>query len=310
MVGTSILDYSTDPHAKHYSCQWPADNPEIGVVLLPCTVRHRNGTSIFAHALCINCSGHIFSVITAFPELGNIELGQSILYKLQFEADFEGHSSDTASIRTVDSGSAQQRVGVGEAAASGVPEQCSDLVNLEYPVVTKETLRNAHVHTARSCRAKACFVLSRPAANVETHGPTVVFVTNSINRVLGSETEGHEVINMAFFALIAPSDITKAARFLESLVADLKPQVCVLEMLQNPNSGRPRGSADPETIKVELLGAISDDGVVLLCQKVRDQRQTQSGADDELGYMSLSEIISSDPDSSDFPEEWSRFMTF
>ncbi|KAJ1955922.1 hypothetical protein EC988_001618 [Linderina pennispora] len=282
----------------------------MGVVLLPCTVRNRQGMSIFAHALCINCSGHIFSVITTFPELGNVELGQSILYKLQFEADFEGQSNDSASIKTIDSRSGEgRRTSVGET-TSGLPEGCGDLVNLDYPVVTNDTLRSAHVHTARSCRAKACFVLTRADTSTETHGPTVVFVTNSISRILGDDTEGHEVINMPFFSLIAPPDITKAAGFLDSLMADLKPQVCVLDMLRNPNSEQPGEPAVRDTIKVELLGAISDDGVVLLCQKVRNQRQSQGGADDELGYMSLSEIISSDPDSSDFPEEWNQFMSF
>ncbi|KAI8322399.1 hypothetical protein GQ54DRAFT_297409 [Martensiomyces pterosporus] len=285
MVGTSILEYSADEHARHYSCSWPADNPEIGVTLMPHNLRHKDGRTIFSHVICINCTGHIFTIVTTYEEFGFVNIGESVLYKLQHESNF-----DTAA-----NGGSVFSIGGGDVG--------KEMVDLSYPRITMDTLRKAHIHTARACRDKACFVLSRPdrPPGDSTLGPTVVFVTNSISRIFDGHMDGYEVINMPFFSIVAPADITKAAVFMDALTSTPRPHVCALNLLRRPIHDESGGR---DVIQVELIGAISDDGAVLLCQKV----QKKDGADrDEPGYMSLEEIISSDPDSSDFPDQWSSF---
>ncbi|KAJ2491063.1 hypothetical protein IWW37_002620 [Coemansia sp. RSA 2050] len=290
MVGTSVLDYSGDPHAKHYSCQWPADNPELGVTMLPHNMRHKDGYKVYSHVTSINCNGHMFSIITGFPELGDVHINESILYKLQYETEFD---QSTATVKS--------------------EETNEDILNPAHQPVTKDSLRKANMYTARACRSKACFVLSLGSASAQ--GPTVEFVTNSISSIFDGATDGYEIIGMPFFSLVAPADITKAAAYMDSLRADSRPQLCYLRLLRYPAESSHEQSHS--LVEVELFGAMSDNKTVLLCQKLRRRRHQTSGRkeqaldeeeDSELPYMSLEEIISSDPDSTDVGGQWNELV--
>ncbi|KAJ1725965.1 hypothetical protein LPJ61_005518, partial [Coemansia biformis] len=57
MLGTSAMKYSADLHAEHYTCQWPSDNPELGLTMMPHNLRCKDGRVVFAHVISINCSG-------------------------------------------------------------------------------------------------------------------------------------------------------------------------------------------------------------------------------------------------------------
>ncbi|KAJ1964766.1 hypothetical protein GGI12_001209 [Dipsacomyces acuminosporus] len=314
MVGTSILNYSADTFAKHYSCRWPYDNPEIGVTMLPHNLRHRDGRSIFAHVLCINCTGHIFSLITTYEELGTVHIGESVLYKLQHDANFDTDDNRSAlsiANNTASSSSSSRtrpnsaNSSINSSTSSTYNNSHEDMVNLDYPKVTRASLRNASMHTTRACRDKACFVLDRSDRQLEgSVGPRVVFVTNTVSRIFDDNVDGDELINMPFFSIVATAEITKIARFMDTMLSTSKPQICRVNFLRNPVSDQSGGR---DVVQVELLGAISDDGAMLMCQKVRKKGSVSSG-DTELGYLSLEEIISSDPDSSDIPEEWKEFV--
>ncbi|KAJ2629435.1 hypothetical protein GGF44_004273, partial [Coemansia sp. RSA 1694] len=140
MVGNSILNYSCDAHAKHYSCQWPADNPELGVTMLPHNLRHKDGRKVFTHVTSINCSGHMFAIVTGFPELGEVQINESVLYKLQYQTEFNQGSATVTRARSNED-----------------EEEEGDILNPALEPITKDSLRKANMYTARACRAKACF---------------------------------------------------------------------------------------------------------------------------------------------------------
>ncbi|KAJ2054954.1 hypothetical protein GGI03_003622 [Coemansia sp. RSA 2337] len=295
MVGSSVLDFSCDTHAKHYCCQWPADNPELGVTMLPHNLRHKDGHKVFSHVTSINCSGHMFAIITGFPELGEVQINESILYKLQYETEFDQGSATV--------------VGNGEEAAV---ESKDDLLYPAHQPITKDSLRKANMYTARACRAKACFVLSMSPSDsfASVQGPTIEFVTNSISNIFDGATDGYEIIGMPFFSLVAPADITKAAVYMDNLRTITRPQLCSLRLLRHPTDSST--AHDDSLVEVELFGAVSDNKTVLLCQKLRcrtkpsnDRREQE---DDELPYMSLEEIISSDPESTDIGDLWNELV--
>ncbi|KAJ1942309.1 hypothetical protein GGF37_003168 [Kickxella alabastrina] len=311
MIGTSALNYSYDPHAKHYSCQWPADNPELGVTMLPHNMQCKDGRVIYVHAISINCTGHLFTVILAYPELGDIRVSESILYKLQYEVDFDRASEQAQMTSGCDTGSV-----VSVDTEATLESENNDIVYPKYPKVTRESLNKAHIYTARASRAKACFVLNR-RVDESTQGPTVEFVTNSISNIFGGDIDSHEIIGQPLFTLVASADIAKAAMFLENLCKVTRPQLCSLMLKQNPSDG-----ADSRVINVELFGAASDDKFVLLCQKKRrlggDNSSNLAVAgkhqadyleeEDGAPYMSLEEIISSDYDTTDIGEYWNELI--
>ncbi|KAI9502337.1 hypothetical protein GGI25_004733 [Coemansia spiralis] len=293
MVGTSALDYSGDPYARHYSCAWPEDNPELGVTMLPHNLRRKDGSLVFSHYIAINCSGHIFAYITAFPEMGHVPLSESVLYKIQHEINF-GHEP-TRPVQPTE-------------------QRNHELVKPDLEMVTKESLHKAHIYTARASRAKACFILNRH--DPDGHGPTIDFVTNSISGIFSGDTDGHEITGVSFLSIVAPEDVSRAAVYLDNLCADTKPQLCALRLLRTPMGAR------DELVNVELFGASSDEKILLLCQRRREKPvnvpstslSASAGEVSELPpkpdapFMSLEEIISSDPDTTDVGGYWSEVM--
>ncbi|KAJ1664446.1 hypothetical protein IW140_004730 [Coemansia sp. RSA 1813] len=357
MLGTSALDYSSDPYAKHYSCAWPADNPELGVTMMPHNLVHKNGDYVFTHYIAINCSGYIFALIHAFPELGRVEMnGDSLLYKLQHELSFaeeykgeNAHASSPAPkslpARPVEQQPAQAQAQAQAQTEPQVPEQSqqepenesqglkqsqepenvADLVNPQHPLVTKETLHKAHIFTARAARAKACFILNHADDSIASQGPTIDFVTNSVSDIFGGDTDGHEITDKPFLSLVAPQDVTKAAVYLDNLHKVTKPQLCGLRILHDPIGSSAQQSQDDKYIHVELFGASSGDKILLLCQKRREKGMADAPAvpgkmpvgevsklpptdDDMAQYMTLEQIISSNPDTTDIDGHWSEVM--
>ncbi|KAJ1880002.1 hypothetical protein H4R99_002089 [Coemansia sp. RSA 1722] len=183
---------------------------------------------------------------------------------------------------------------------------------------------------SRETQLRSCMVLEQPqptevmlpnglSSGVTTSpgGPKIVFVTNSISRLL--DTDGDELVGMPFLKLVAPESLADAARFLDDMLASnnvVFARLFLLYRLLNSNS---EGSSRSR-IEVEIVGAHSDDGAVLLCRMIRycaaprkylgsgagfqKLRSTKEGVDS--GYRSLAELISSDPDTSDCPLLFSR----
>ncbi|KAJ1718332.1 hypothetical protein LPJ61_006687, partial [Coemansia biformis] len=120
--------------------------------------------------------------------------------------------------------------------------------------------------------------------------------------------------------LVAPEDVVHAGRYFERLSDTTDVQCETFSLLKHPHIiDGDIFVADEENprIVVEALGAAVDDGVVFMIRKLRTIPPPKRGsmgdyvhawapeADNEGGYLSLAEMISSDPDTSDAPGLWS-----
>ncbi|KAJ1959730.1 hypothetical protein GGI12_004184 [Dipsacomyces acuminosporus] len=98
-----------------------------------------------------------------------------------------------------------------------------------------------------------------------------------------------------FLSMVTLEDITKAADFLDKA---LQTNVLVLErlrLLENPIENEQQNF--PKCVSVEFMAMGSDDGAIMLCQLEQPKRADPCNND---GYLSLEDIISSDPGTSDF----------
>ncbi|KAJ2787727.1 hypothetical protein GGI15_000498 [Coemansia interrupta] len=177
------------------------------------------------------------------------------------------------------------------------------------------------VRVARETRLRACLVLgpwvSHPvvsadggSAGVVTNplGPRVVFATNSVSRML--DVDGDELVDMPFLRMVAPESLGEAAGFLERLGRQESFVFARIFLVRRPGDAGEVGWGRAE---VEVVGARSDDGAVLLCRMLGVYAAPQVGgmanggsgwmAGRELdpGYASLAELLSSDAETSDCP---------
>ncbi|KAJ1964835.1 hypothetical protein GGI12_001171 [Dipsacomyces acuminosporus] len=144
---------------------------------------------------------------------------------------------------------------------------------------------------------QACMVTENKGDNVT--GPEIVFITSSINRIL--DVESSDLHGMPFLSLVAIDDTIKACEFLEKAMFSEELALEKLKLLVNPlEESQIR---NPRLVTVEFMAKGSDDGVIMLCQV---GRYTRAGCSDNDGYMSLEDIITSDPETSDCPEQWNR----
>ncbi|KAJ2388420.1 hypothetical protein H4S02_002877 [Coemansia sp. RSA 2611] len=190
----------------------------------------------------------------------------------------------------------------GHAEAQGIDSNSSLLGSL---------YRSSRVmHCARTM-TKACLILegSLTALDDEPAGPKVLFASNSFSRIL--DVDASDVQGLPFLALVATADTVAAARFLEKMAAPNGQMVLdSLQLLANPTPAVSADSAGEDqqaqrrVVTVEVLGAGSDDGAIILCQLERPARSRHRVADESDGYISLEDIISSDPETSDANDMW------
>ncbi|KAJ1725975.1 hypothetical protein LPJ61_005508 [Coemansia biformis] len=189
--------------------------------------------------------------------------------------------------------------------------------------------RRAPLYYSRSRRVKAAFVLENlSGADAEMDeaegrlaGPTISFVTGSVSRLVDADTS--DLMKAPFLKLVAPEDVLHASRFLDRLSRSTDVMFETFSLLQYPPVvAGDVAVADEDNLRVvvECLGASSQDGVVLLASKLHTvtapKRDTMGNyihsrvheIDNEGGYISLAELISSDPDTSDAPDAWSQLL--
>ncbi|KAJ2718550.1 hypothetical protein GGI07_005703 [Coemansia sp. Benny D115] len=167
--------------------------------------------------------------------------------------------------------------------------------------LSRRCRRRMPVSTTRRTTFQGCLVLENPAVVDSTSpmGSRVVFASNSFEHIVGQEAA--EIQGMAFLELIDPEDVARAARFLDRVAHSRNLEIeRGLRFVRLGTRGR---------MMVEVLAAGSDDGAILLCQP--EQNDGVSGnyrhgdvLNDEAGYMSLEEIVSSDPDTSEPSYTW------
>ncbi|KAJ1953167.1 hypothetical protein GGI12_006071 [Dipsacomyces acuminosporus] len=159
--------------------------------------------------------------------------------------------------------------------------------------------RNLDTNSIYSMRThyQACFVLDGTSVDTGT-GPRIIFTTDSINRIL--DVDSSDLHEIPFLSLVAEEDNEKTRGFLDKALNSDELVLERLQLLVDPlEASRPEGR---RTISVEFMAMGSDDGAVMLCQL---DKQDTPGFDNGR-YIPLEEIISSDPETSDFPERWSR----
>ncbi|KAJ2808097.1 hypothetical protein H4R20_001009 [Coemansia guatemalensis] len=174
---------------------------------------------------------------------------------------------------------------------------------------------------------KAAFVLESPnTACVDNNtnmsnrqmGPLIAFVTDSVNRLVDADTS--DLMGYPFLQLVAPEDVLYVSRFFQRLSDTTNVLFDTFSLLQKPyviEGDVQVADKDNRRVVVECLGGAVQDGVVLLVRKLRTRaapvlnslgdyvRPLPRESNDENGYVSLEEILSSDPDTSDAPT-WSR----
>ncbi|KAJ2769952.1 hypothetical protein IWQ56_002350, partial [Coemansia nantahalensis] len=141
--------------------------------------------------------------------------------------------------------------------------------------------------TSRYARSmtKACLVLEDTLhENTDSAaGPQVLFASMSISRIL--DVDSCELQGMAFLALVAGEDVVAAARFLERLTSPDQLVLDRLRFLHDPTADD--RLAPRRTVWVEVLGAGTDDGAIILCQLSRATPSARQTDDEFSGYMSL-----------------------
>ncbi|KAJ2080252.1 hypothetical protein H4R24_003203 [Coemansia sp. RSA 988] len=149
-------------------------------------------------------------------------------------------------------------------------------------------------------------------------GPLIVFVTGSVSHLI--EADPSDVMQYPFLKLVAPEDVVHVCAFFDQLYQLSDVQFKTFALVKHPHiidGDIFVHDDDNPRIVVECLAAAVDDGVVLLLRRLRVTpppkkdnigNYIHSGIykiDDDAGYISLSELISSDPETSDAPE-WSQ----
>ncbi|KAJ2701699.1 hypothetical protein H4R19_005400, partial [Coemansia spiralis] len=187
--------------------------------------------------------------------------------------------------------------------------------------------RRAPMYTARNNQVKAAFVLEHPVvADIEHEmagerhaGPLVVFVTGSVSRLVDADTS--DLMHAPFMQLVAPEDLLHVAKYFDSLAASTEVLFETFSLLSRPpvvEGDIEVADEDNHRVVVECLGGSSQDGLAILVRKLRTapapKRDTAGNyihsrlhmVEDRSGFIPLSELISSDPDTSDVPEAWSQ----
>ncbi|KAJ2715703.1 hypothetical protein H4R19_001055 [Coemansia spiralis] len=186
------------------------------------------------------------------------------------------------------------------------------------------------VYYSHSDRIKAAFVLEYLGAvegETDQHagqlaGPQVVFVTGSVSRLIDADTS--DLTHAPFLKFVAPEDVLQVGKFLDRLFGTTDVMFETFSLLRRPpivEGDVDVADDDNPRVVVECLGAASRDGVMLLvrrlhiaCAPKRDtagnyiRTMVHKVDDEDSGYISLAELISSDPDTSDAPDAWSQLL--
>ncbi|KAJ2807917.1 hypothetical protein H4R20_001079 [Coemansia guatemalensis] len=169
------------------------------------------------------------------------------------------------------------------------------------------------MYCARSKQIKAAFVLE--GTNVGTtvgrqNGSLTVFVTGSVSHLI--EADVSDIMGYPFLKLVAPEDITCVSAFFDRLSESTDVMFETFSLLKHPHIIEGDifvSDEENQRVVVECLGAAVDDGVALLLRKIkdmpppnRDSKGNYIRQNVEDDYMSLADLVSSDPDTSDAPE--------
>ncbi|KAJ2382181.1 hypothetical protein H4S02_005865 [Coemansia sp. RSA 2611] len=256
-----------------------------------------SGTPVLARITSITCDGIVVIVGTAFPEV-----------------PFKSQAALNA--RPLDSKVRQLELEQQRRAAEQIRTR------------RRRALQNRgrSMYRTRSRLAKAVMLLENPdAASVETaetgrrpSGSLIVFCTSSISKLI--EADNSDLHNYSFLKLVAPEDVLHVSRFFERMSDSPEIVFETFRLLQRPHVIEGDIFVSDEEnprVVVEALGAAVNDGVALLLRMLRIEPAPKKDTMgnyirpsirecDDAAAMSLAELVSSDPETTQVPESWSQ----
>ncbi|KAJ1950443.1 hypothetical protein EC988_004384 [Linderina pennispora] len=296
MISKNAKEFIADPYAEKYPEIYDGaeSDDDASAYVMYMNVRCGNGDVVLHRVTTFKCDNCIIVVGVAFPEL-------------PFQ---DRHLLE---VQTLDG--AMRRLNL-----TATEKQDRELAEKRRQVTEQGRVP---LYFASQPQVKAAFVLENPQ-NQETdesgrrqNGSLVVFVTGSISKIIDADTS--DLLRYPFMKLIAPEDILKASKFFDRLSDSPDVLVETFSLLEKPyiiEGDVLVPDEDNRRVVVECLGANVQDGVALLMRKLRVRGppvRNEAGEwspykatveDSDGGYLTLEEIISSDPETSDAPS-WS-----
>ncbi|KAJ2137530.1 hypothetical protein IW136_003478 [Coemansia sp. RSA 678] len=291
-------DYSrmvnVDPNAQSNETEEAVDE-EADAFVCYMNLNTASGTPVLARITSITCDTIVVVIGTAFPEV-----------PFESRAAFKGHKLENRA-RQLE----------------------AERMRLEAEQVTSRRRRvqkQRSMYRSRSKQAKAVMLLEDADVScIETeetgrrpNGPMVVFCTGSISQVV--DADNSDIMNHPFLKLVAPEDVVHVSRFFDRMAASDDVVFETFSLLQRPHVIE--GDifvSDEENMRVvvEALGANVQDGIAILVRKIKvvraPTRDTMGNyvraaidADIDMENLSLADLVSSDPETSEAPEQWSN----
>ncbi|KAJ2304794.1 hypothetical protein IWW55_002256 [Coemansia sp. RSA 2706] len=190
------------------------------------------------------------------------------------------------------------------------------------------TRQQRKAFVTRSRQAKCALVLDNYVTadpdQLRVNGPVVTFSTTSVDRVL--DVDYSDLVGYPFLKLVAPEDVLHVTKFLVRLAATTDVLFERFALLSRPRviaGDVAIADEDHPRVLVECLGAAtSNDGVVLLLRRLRTMpaprpetvgdyvhaRIDADDDDDEDSRISLLDILTTDPETSDAGDGWTQFL--
>ncbi|KAJ2121214.1 hypothetical protein IW147_004444 [Coemansia sp. RSA 720] len=184
---------------------------------------------------------------------------------------------------------------------------------------------NVPLYYSPSSQVKATLVLER-GDGVDTeetgrrpNGPLVVFVTGSMSRIIDADPS--DLHGFPFFKLVAPESIIRASHYFNKLNASMDVLFETFSLLARPyviEGDVAVSDADNQRVVVECLGASVQDGVAILIRKLKtvsppkkdrlgNYISAKVDSDSDKEHVSLFDLVSSEPETSDADGCWSQF---
>ncbi|KAJ1963126.1 hypothetical protein GGI12_002243 [Dipsacomyces acuminosporus] len=269
LIGHSPVEYMVDTRDTQDFKKEHGSITEDNVIMTNIFLKSKIGRPIYIRSIAFACSNVNFYMATTFPDV-TLDQSQRTLSIQRYRCILSENDNDEGSAGSSSSNTNDRRVDMSA------------------------------VYSMRATY-QACFVLGGLNSDDPDSdaGPKIVFSTDSISRIL--DVDSCDLQGVPFLSLVTMEDNEKAYRYLERVLNSDELVIDRLQLLINPlEESQLR---NPRSVSVEFMGMGSDDGVIMLCQL---ERPRIADRDDNNGYMSLGDIVSSDPDTSDFPEGWSR----
>ncbi|KAJ1672298.1 hypothetical protein GGF38_000109 [Coemansia sp. RSA 25] len=325
VISRRARDFIADPFEGDYPQvfgskvdEQETEEDEANAYVMYMNIKNLCGTPVLHRITTFKCDNCVLVIGMAFPEVpfrGRHELEVQMLDGAMKRFNITRQNEEEESAMRQQQGNDDDAAAAAAAAAT----------------VVGGSGRRVQLYYAPSRQIKVAMVLESPAvlepatgdADRRQNGPLIVFVTGSVSRLIDADTS--DLLRFPFLKLVAPEDVLRATRFFERLGESQDVLFESFALVQRPHviDGDVAVADDANTrVVVECLGANVQDGVALLLRRLRTtpppgrdalgnyilSRRSRDAHDHDCdaGYMSLNEMISSDPGTSDAPPSWSR----